>query len=92
MPSSPTVTYASPRAPRERAHSCQASNCLRGCDAPPGITTAPTYGAWKTRKSVPAKYPVSSTSSMPNRRSGLSEPYRAIASAYVIRGSGRGTS
>ena len=22
---------------------------LRGCDAPPGMTTAPTYGAWNTR-------------------------------------------
>src|SRR3712207_8841406 len=29
-PSRPIVTYASPRAPRWRAHSCQASNCRRG--------------------------------------------------------------
>ncbi len=33
-------------APRCRAQSCQASSCLRGWLAPPGITTAPTYGAW----------------------------------------------
>ena len=45
------------------------------------MTTAPTYGAWNTRNGVSAKYSVSSTSSMPKRRSGLSEPYRAIASA-----------
>ena len=43
-PSSPTRTYASPRAPRCFAHSCHASRTLRGCDAPPGMTTAPTYG------------------------------------------------
>ena len=64
----------------------------RGWSAPPGITTAPTYGAWKTRNGVSAKYAVQSTSSCPIRRSGLSEPNRAIASAYVIRGSGVGTS
>src|SRR6476469_3598314 len=29
-PSSPTVTYASPLAPRDFAHSCQASNARRG--------------------------------------------------------------
>ena len=42
--------------PRCLAHSCQASSCLRGCEAPPGMTTAPTYGAWKTRNGVSAKY------------------------------------
>ncbi len=50
------------------------------------MTTAPTYGAWNTRKVVSAKYSVSSTSSMPNRRSGLSEPNRRIASAKVMCG------
>ncbi len=56
------------------------------------MTTAPTYWAWNTRNSVAAKYSLRSVSSQENRRSGLSEPYRAIASAYVIRGSGLGTS
>ena len=73
-PSSPTSTYASPRAPRCLAQSCQASSVLRGWAAPPGITTAPTYGAWKTRNSVAEKYAVQSVSSEPKRRSGLSEP------------------
>ena len=59
-------------APRCLAHSCQASRTLRGCDAPPGMTTAPTYGAWNTRNAVSAKNSVHSTSSSPNRRSGLS--------------------
>lgn len=45
------------------------------------MTTAPTYGAWNTRNDVPEKYSVMSVSSVPNRRSGLSEPYLAIASA-----------
>ncbi len=85
-PSTPKVTYASPRAPRCLAHSCQASNARRGWSAPPGITTAPTCSAWKTRNPVPAKYPVRSASSSPKRRSGLSDPYRDIASANVIRG------
>ena len=44
-----TSTYARPLAPRCLAQSCHASSCLRGCDAPPGMTTAPTYGAWNTR-------------------------------------------
>ena len=63
-PSSPTRTYASPRAPRDFAQSCQPSSSLRDCDAPPGITTAPTYGAWNTRNGVSAKYAVHSTSSL----------------------------
>ena len=45
------------------------------------MTTAPTYGAWNTRNSVPAKYSVRPVSSQPKRRSGLSEPNLAIASA-----------
>ena len=45
------------------------------------MTTAPTYGFWNTRNPVPSKYCVSSVSSIPKRRSGLSEPYRLIASA-----------
>ncbi|COW96796.1 Uncharacterised protein [Mycobacterium tuberculosis] len=63
------------------AQSCQPSSVRRGCDAPPGITTAPTYGAWKTRNVVSEKKSVHSTSSSPNRRSGLSVPNRRIASA-----------
>ena len=47
-----------PRAPRCLANSCQASKTLRGCVAPPGMTTAPTCGAWKTRNGVSAKYAV----------------------------------
>src|SRR5580692_8808336 len=91
-PAGPISAYARPRAPRDRAHSCHPSSSRRDCAAPPGMTTAPTYGAWNTRNSVPATYSVRSASSQPNRRSGLSEPYRAIASAYVILGSGLGTS
>ncbi len=41
-PSSPTVTYARPFAPRCLAHSCHASKVRRGCEPPPGMTTAPT--------------------------------------------------
>ena len=47
----------------------------------PGITTAPTYGAWNTRNVVSLKTSVHSTSSSPNRRSGLSDPNRRMASA-----------
>ncbi len=54
-PSSAMSAYASPRAPRDLAQSCQASSSRRVCAAPPGMTTAPTYGAWKTRNSVPEK-------------------------------------
>ena len=54
-PSSPTSTYARPAAPRCLAHSCQASSVLARLDAPPGMTTAPTYGAWNTRNGVSAK-------------------------------------
>jgi hypothetical protein len=50
------------------------------------MTTAPTWGAWNTRNGVSAKYAVRSTSSRPKRRSGLSDPKRVIASAYVIVG------
>ena len=39
----------------------------------------------KALNSVPAKASVSSTSSMPKRRSGLSTPKRSIASCQVIR-------
>src|SRR5580693_8746305 len=80
-PAGPIWAYASPRAPRDRAHSCHPSNSRRDCAAPPGMTTAPTYGDWNTRNPVAAKYSVRSVSSQPNRRSGLSEPYRASASA-----------
>lgn len=80
VPSSARVTYARPRAPRCFAHSCHASKVRRGCDPPPGITTAPTYGAWNTRNGVEAKYAVRSVSSSPKRRSGLSVPYRSMAS------------
>src|SRR5581483_1047809 len=73
-PEASNVAYASPRAPRDRAHSCHRSNSRRDCPAPPGMTTAPTYGAWNTRNPVPEKYPVRSVSSVPNRRSGLSDP------------------
>ena len=55
-------------------------------EPPPGITTAPTYGAWNTRNGVPEKYSVSSTSSTSKRRSGLSDPNRRIASANVMCG------
>ncbi len=56
------------------------------------MTTAPTYGAWNTRNGVSLKYSATSTSSIPKRRSGLSEPNRRIASAYVMRGIGVATS
>ncbi len=41
---------------------------------PPGITTAPTYGAWKTRNGVSSKYVGAVDELWPIRRSGLSEP------------------
>ena len=64
------------------AQSCQPSSSLRDWAAPPGMTTAPTCSAWKTRKSVcPRSSRVRSASSHPKRRSGLSEPKRAMASA-----------
>ena len=56
------------------------------------MTTAPTYGAWNTRNGVSAKKSVTSVISRPNRRSGLSDPYRAIASAYGRRRNGAATS
>jgi len=62
-PSLLTRIYAMPFAPLAFAQSCQASSSRRGESAPPGITTAPTYGAWKTRNGVCAKYSVTSTSS-----------------------------
>ena len=67
---------------------CQRANSRRGGEPPPGITTAPTYGAWKTRNGVAEKYDVSSTSSAPKRTSGLSEPNRSIASVKTIRRNG----
>ena len=56
------------------------------------MTTAPTYSAWNTRNVVSEKNSVQSVSSLPKRRSGLSEPYFAMASAYVMRGNGVGRS
>ena len=44
-----------PIAPRSLAQSCHASNGRPGRLPPPGITTAPTLSAWKTRKVVSAK-------------------------------------
>ena len=51
-----------------------------------------TQGAPNALTSVPAKSSERSTSSMPKRRSGLSDPYRSTASAQVIRGTGPGRS
>ncbi len=81
LPSSWTSTYARPLAPRCLAHSCQPSSVRRGWEAPPFITTAPTYGAWNTRKGVEAKYSVISVISRSKRRSGLSEPKRRMDSS-----------
>ena len=53
-------------------------------------------GAARTRaitwNSVPENTSEQSTMGMSNRMSGLSLPYRSIASAYVMRGNGAGTS
>ena len=51
-----------------------------------------TQGAWNTRASVPANTSVSSTSSIPKRTSGLSEPNRSMASSQVMRGNSVGRS
>ena len=52
------------------------------------MTTAPTYSLWNTLNGVSLKYSARLTSSHPKRRSGLSDPQRSIASAYVMRGIG----
>ena len=74
VPSALTIMYAMPFAPRALAQSCHASSSRRGESAPPGMTTAPTYGAWNTRKGVALKKSVTSVNSYAKRRSGLSEP------------------
>ena len=81
VPSALTKMYAMPFAPRALAQSCQASSSRLGESAPPGMMTAPTYGAWKTLNGVSLKKSVTSMSSYPKRKSGLSDPYLSIATA-----------
>ena len=59
---------------------------------PPSSTIALTHGAPNAFTSVPSKTADRSINSMPNRVSGLSVPYRSMASAQVIRGTGSGRS
>ena len=73
------------------------SRSLRERPAPPGAAN-PLIDPPSARTDANARNPVlaktspRSASSMPYRRSGLSEPYRASISSYVIRGNGVGTS
>ena len=87
-PDSPSMTFihARPFAPQRWQVSTRASIWLRlSASTPPSMRMPFTQGAWNTRASVPSKIGVSSTSSIPNRVSGLSEPYRSCASSQVMR-------
>ena len=78
-PSLPTPS----RAPRAvRARRARTPSARRG--------TARTARPRTRRSSEPRVTSVASWISSPKRRSGLSEPYRAMASPYVMRGNGRG--
>ena len=84
-----------PGAPCSRAHASSLSKKLRGRAAAPGPgtarTTAPRAAASaNTLKSEPANTAVTSAFTMGMRRSGLSVPYFAIASANGMRGNGGG--
>ena len=82
---SPSIfSHTSPPPPAALAWSVSRSSCARPIEASPGTRMPLTHGAWKARNPVPATASVSSTSSMPKRTSGLSEPNRSCASRHVI--------
>jgi signal transduction histidine kinase len=83
----------SPFAPRVFAMAVQPSTSLREASAFPGtriarIAPPDAMASLKTPKPVARNASVRSTTSMPNRVSGRSLPYRRIASSYVMRGHG----
>ncbi len=86
-----TLIHTSPLAPSFFALSVSASSLLRPDAAASGYSDARTQmplidpAPAKALNSVPAKTCVSSVSSRPKRRSGLSTPYRSIASRHVMR-------
>jgi hypothetical protein len=86
VPSSCTRMYASPASPASFARTVHSSTTRIGTPASPlaliALTTFPFSTApAKTLNALPRKMPLRSVISMPNRRSGLSLPYRLIASA-----------
>ena len=91
-PSFKTFIHTRPLAPHSLHWSVRSSNRLRDVSAPPGTRMPFTQGAWNARNSVSANTPVNSTSSIPNRMSGLSVPKRSIASSHDIRGISPGRS
>ena len=86
-PSAVALSHTRPLAPSDLARSVSLSSWLRPYSAAAPLTLMPLIDAAEANalNSVPAKASVSSTSSIPKRRSGLSTPKRSIASCHVIR-------
>ena len=86
-PSAATFSHTRPLAPSALARSVSLSSWLRPYSAAAPGTRIPLIAAAPANalNSVAANTSVSSTSSMPKRRSGLSTPKRSIASCHVIR-------
>ena len=90
-PLSSRMTYASPFAPRSFASSSSVASSAR--EKVRGTRRYRTASAFaKTPNSDPRVASVASSSSSPNRRSGLSVPKRRSTSANVSRGHGVGIS
>ena len=93
-PSAANDTYARPFAPNDLASSVTASKSRRDSDAPPGqrkrdhAVRVILREPGEQPERAAAEQSATSTNSSSKRRSGLSEPKRRIASAYVRRGSG----
>src|SRR5918995_1092695 len=80
IPSSSTAIHTRPAAPRDLATCTRSSTSLRDSSAPPGAEKAlmsPPESSTdvNARNPVPANTSPTSASSIPYRRSGLSEPY-----------------
>ena len=94
--SSPTLIQTKPFAPICFARSVKASNLLRPDAAASGYVAASTrrplidFAVANALNSVAANTSVSSMSSIPKRKSGLSLPKRFIASCHVICSIGGG--
>ena len=90
--SSFTLIQARPLAPYMLTYLVYSSICLRDSAAPPGTLSAATRplgslaGPANTLNSMSCNKSATSTNSIGIRRSGLSEPKRFMASAYVICG------
>lgn len=95
-PASPTFIHTRPLAPSCLARSVSWSSLLRPIAAASGYVAASTRrplmhpAEANALNPVPANTAVSSTSSIPKRRSGLSDPKRFIASCHVMRSIGGG--